>query len=71
MRWLLDYAVQQASGTTAWQRDTDHIEKAFVFAGMPARDGVTAALVVQSGWTGVDDILSGHQQFFPAVRVSS
>jgi len=29
--------------------DTDHIEKAFVFAGMPARNGVTAALLVQIG----------------------
>jgi 2-methylcitrate dehydratase PrpD len=59
MRWVLDYATQQASGIAAWQRDTDHIEKAFVFGGMPARSGVTAALVVQSGWTGVDDILAG------------
>ncbi len=36
-------------------RDTEHIEKAFVFGGMPARDGVTAALLVQAGldaaWT--------------------
>ncbi len=46
MRWLLDYAAQQASGFAAWERDTDHIEKGFVFAGMPARNGVTAALVV-------------------------
>src|SRR6202035_439865 len=53
MRWLLDYSAQQASGIAAWQRDTEHIEKAFVFAGMPARSGVTAALLVQSGWTGV------------------
>ena len=27
MRWVLDYAAQQASGVAAWQRDTDHIEK--------------------------------------------
>jgi 2-methylcitrate dehydratase PrpD len=63
MCWLLDYASQQYSGIYAWQRDTDHIEKAFVFAGMPARDGATAALVVQSGWTGLDDILSGPDNF--------
>ena len=66
MRWLLDYAAQQASGIAAWQRDTDHIEKAFVFAGMPARNGVTAALLVQAGWTGVDDIFSGADNFFQA-----
>ena len=66
MRWLLDYTAQQSSGIAAWQRDTDHIEKAFVFGGMPARSGVTAALLVQSGWTGVDDILSGPDNFFLA-----
>ena len=66
MRWLLDYAAQQSSGIAAWQRDTDHIEKAFVFGGMPARSGVTAALLVQSGWTGVDDVLSGPDNFFLA-----
>lgn len=66
MRWLLDYAAQQSSGIAAWQRDTDHIEKAFVFAGMPARSGVTAALLVQSGWTGVEDIFSGPDNFLQA-----
>jgi 2-methylcitrate dehydratase PrpD len=66
MRWALDYAAQQSSGIVAWRRDTDHIEKAFVFAGMPARNGVTAALVVKSGWNGVDDIFSGPDNFFAA-----
>jgi 2-methylcitrate dehydratase PrpD len=66
MRWLLDYAAQQSAGLAAWQRDTDHIEKAFVFAGGGARDGVTAALLVQSGWTGVADILSGDDNFLLA-----
>jgi 2-methylcitrate dehydratase PrpD len=64
MRWLLDYASQQASGYAVWGRDTDHIEKAFVFGGMPARNGVTAALVVRSGWNGVDDVFSGADNFF-------
>jgi 2-methylcitrate dehydratase PrpD len=64
MRWLLDYAAQQAgAGIGAWRRDTDHIEKAFVFAAMGARNGVNAALVVHSGWTGVNDILSGPNNF--------
>jgi len=66
MRWVLDYTAQQSSGFTAWRRDTDHIEKAFVFAGMTARNGVTAALLVQSGWNGVDDIFSGPDNFFGA-----
>lgn len=66
MRWVLDYSAQQSSGIIAWRRDTDHIEKAFVFGGMPARNGVTAALVVRSGWTGVDDIFSGPDNYFQA-----
>ena len=68
MRWMLDYAAQQASGIAAWQRDTEHIEKSFVFAGMPARNGVTAALLIQAGGTGVDDIFSGADNFFAGVR---
>jgi len=63
MRWLIDYASQQASGIKTWQRDSDHIEKAFLFAGMPARNGITAALLVQAGATGVDDVLSGQDNF--------
>jgi 2-methylcitrate dehydratase PrpD len=66
MRWLLDYTAQQSSGIAAWQRDTDHIEKAFVFGGMPARSGVTAVLLVAAGWTGIDDILSGPDNFILA-----
>src|SRR5881227_3982875 len=64
MRWLLDYAAQQAgAGIGAWRRDTDHIEKAFLFGAMGARNGVNAALVVHSGWTGVNDALSGPNNF--------
>jgi 2-methylcitrate dehydratase PrpD len=64
MRWLFDYAAQQAgAGIGAWRRDTDHIEKAFLFGAMGARNGVNAALVVHSGWTGVNDVLSGPNNF--------
>ncbi len=66
MRWVLDYAAQQSSGIASWGRDTDHILKGFVFAGMPARNGVTAALLVQLGWNGVDDVFSGDDNFFLA-----
>ncbi len=66
MRWVLDYTAQQSSGIGAWGRDTDHIEKGFVFGGMPARGGVTSALLVQLGWNGVDDVFSGPDNFFQA-----
>lgn len=66
MRWVFDYTAQQSSGIVAWRRDTDHIEKGFVFGGKPARDGVTAALLVRAGWNGVDDVFSGPDNFFQA-----
>jgi 2-methylcitrate dehydratase PrpD len=66
MRWMLGYTAHQASGLGAWNRDTEHIQKAFHFGGMTARNGVTSALLVQSGWTGVDDIFSGKDNFFQA-----
>ncbi len=66
MRFLVDYAAQQASGIAAWQRDREHIEKSFVFGGGPARNGVTAALLVHAGATGIDDIFSGPDNFLLA-----
>jgi 2-methylcitrate dehydratase PrpD len=66
MRWLLDYAAQQDSGIAAWQRDTQHIEKSLVFGGFPARNGVTSALLIQLGATGVEDIFTGSDNFFLA-----
>jgi 2-methylcitrate dehydratase PrpD len=66
MRWLIDYTAQQSSGIAAWQRDSEHVEKAFVFGGMPARNGVTSALLVRSGWSGIDDIFSGPDNYLLA-----
>lgn len=65
-RYLLSYAAQQASGVACWMRDKDHIEKAFDFGGMPARNGVSAALMVANGFTGVEDVFSGERNFFDA-----
>jgi len=65
-RYLLSYAAQQASGLSCWARDTEHIEKAFDFGGMPARNGVTAAIMVAMNFTGVEDALSGDRGFFHA-----
>lgn len=70
-RYLLSFAAQQASGVCSWQRDRDHIEKAFDFGGMPARNGVTAALLVANGFTGVDDVFSGDRNFFVAYDESA
>lgn len=64
VRWLISYTAQQASGVNCWQRDLDHIEKAFDFGGMAGRNGVTAATMVQAGFTGVDDVFIGPRNFF-------
>ncbi len=67
MAWLLDYAAQQAgAGYAVWQRDIQHMEKAFTFGSMGARNGVTAALLMQAGFTGVSDVFSGRDNFFSA-----
>jgi 2-methylcitrate dehydratase PrpD len=64
--YVLSYAAQQASGVKAWVQSEDHIEKAFDFAGMPARNGVTAVTLVQAGFTGVADVFQGEQNFLKA-----
>jgi 2-methylcitrate dehydratase PrpD len=66
VRHLLSYAAQQASGISCWMRDAEHIEKAFDFGGMPARNGVAAATMVAHGFTGIEDVLSGERNFFVA-----
>jgi 2-methylcitrate dehydratase PrpD len=66
VRHLLSYAAQQASGISCWMRDEEHIEKAFDFGGMPARNGVQAAAMVAHGFTGVEDVFSGERNFFVA-----
>ncbi|WP_454692717.1 MmgE/PrpD family protein [Achromobacter aloeverae] len=65
-RYLMSYAAQQASGVACWMRDKDHVEKSFDFGGMGARNGVTAAIMVHSGCTGVDDVFSGQRCFYDA-----
>ena len=71
VRHLLSYAAQQASGISCWMRDEEHVEKAFDFGGMPARNGVAAATMVAHGFTGVDDVFSGERNFFVAYGPSA
>ena len=66
VRYVLSYTAQQASGISCWMRDEDHIEKAFDFGGMPARNGVNAATMVAHGFSGVEDALSGERSFYVA-----
>lgn len=67
MRYALSYAAQQVSGLWSWVQDAEHIEKAFDFSGMGARNGVTAALMAQAGFTGVWDIFEGEHNVLQAL----
>jgi 2-methylcitrate dehydratase PrpD len=67
VRHVFSYAGQQASGIGYWDRDLDHVEKAFDFGGMGARNGVMAATMVALGFTGVEDPFSGGENVFTAL----
>lgn len=70
MRYALSYAAQQVSGIWSWVRDAEHVEKAFDFSGMGARNGVTAAIMVKLGFTGVWDVLDGEHNALDALSVN-
>ena len=67
MRHALSYAAQQVSGIWSWVRDAEHVEKAFDFSGMGARNGVTAAIMAQMGFSGVWDVLDGEHNVLIAL----
>lgn len=64
IRHALSYCVQQASGCPCYIRDKGHIEKAFDFNGMPARNAVTSVVMVEHGFTGVDNPFDSPYGFF-------
>jgi 2-methylcitrate dehydratase PrpD len=66
VRYVLSYACQQASGVPYWHRDGEHVEKAFDFGGMGARNGVAGAMMVGAGCSGVEDPFAGRNNFFTA-----
>ncbi|MFT5538621.1 MAG: 2-methylcitrate dehydratase PrpD [Alphaproteobacteria bacterium] len=63
---VISLAAEQASGLKTYMRDQDHIGKAFVFGGMPARNGVTAAHMVDTGFTCVPDDITGKDGYLIA-----
>ncbi len=67
MRYALSYAAQQVSGLWSWTSDTEHVEKAFDFAGMGARNGVTAVTMVQAGLTGVPNVFDCEHNVLEAL----
>jgi 2-methylcitrate dehydratase PrpD len=64
VRFVLSYTTQQAGGLSNYARDSEHVEKAFQFGGLPARNGAAAATMVASGMSGIADAFSGERNFF-------
>jgi 2-methylcitrate dehydratase PrpD len=64
--WALAYAAQQAAGIGSYIRAKEHIEKAFVLGGLPARNGVTAVNLAQAGASGAADPFHGERNFLRA-----
>jgi 2-methylcitrate dehydratase PrpD len=67
VRHTFSYAAQQASGIGFWTRDREHVEKAFDFGGMGARNGVMAATMVAMGFSAVEDPFSGNENIYTAL----
>jgi len=63
MRYLLSYCASQAAGLFTNIRDSEHVEKAYAASGMPAHNGVVAALMVAHGFSGVEDVFSGEPNY--------
>jgi 2-methylcitrate dehydratase PrpD len=61
VRYALAFAGTQASGLTTWRDDPEHIDKALCHSGIPARNGVSAALWAQGGMTATEDIFAGPE----------
>jgi 2-methylcitrate dehydratase PrpD len=62
--YLFSLVGQQAAGSSQWLLDVEHVEKAFVFAGLGARNGLQAALLVEAGFRGVPDALERDGTWF-------
>lgn len=66
VRRLLSYLAHESSGLACWMAEHDHVQKAYVFGAMGAKNALTSAVLVQSGWTGLDEALEGPRTLFEA-----
>lgn len=66
MVYVFSNVSHQTGGIAVWMRDKNHQEKAFHFAGLPARNGVSAASMIAHGFSGTDDVIEGRGNFMDA-----
>jgi 2-methylcitrate dehydratase PrpD len=64
--WALAYSAQQAAGIGSYIRAEEHIEKAVVLGGMPARNGLAAVNLALAGACGAADPFHGERNFLQA-----
>jgi 2-methylcitrate dehydratase PrpD len=63
----VSYLAHETSGLSCWVRDPDHVQKAYVFGGMGAKNALITAQLCQAGWTGARDMFHGERALFQAV----
>ena len=63
IRYALAFAGTQAAGLHTWREELEHVDKALARAGLPARNGVTAALWARAGFTATPTIFEGSHNF--------
>ena len=63
IRYALAFAGTQAAGLHTWREELEHVDKALARAGLPARNGVSAALWAQAGFTATPTIFEGSHNF--------
>lgn len=66
VRRLISYLAHESSGLGCWMAEHDHVQKAYIFGAMGAKNAITSVLLVQSGWTGLDEALEGPRTLFQA-----
>ena len=66
MRWLLDYTARRPPASLPGSATPTTSRRRSCSVACRRAAGVTAALLVAAGWTGIDDILSGPDNFILA-----
>ncbi len=64
--YALAMAGTQACGINTWRQDPEHIDKALCYSGAPARNGVTAALMAQGGFSATSTVFEGEENVLQA-----
>ena len=60
-RHLLSYLGHEVSGLSCWMSDVDHVQKAYVFGAMAAKNALFAALLCQHDWTGCPEVIDAER----------